>query len=112
MLKGWEKETQELSEYELTLVPLFILGFKDKIGKKNQITNKQICDAMKKLGHKLTDVRVRKIVHYLRAKKLVRNLVSSNRGYWIAESQKEVEDFIHSMQQRINSAQETINSFG
>ena len=43
MIKGFENETAPLSDYEQSLLPLFIQGFTTKLGKKNAITNKQIC---------------------------------------------------------------------
>ena len=111
MITGFEKETHELNEYELTLVQPMINGLTTKIGKINAITNKKMMEAMKSRGDKVDAVRIRKLIHFIRVKKLVPNLVSSNKGYWIATTEDEVLDYVQSLQERINSIEEIKNSF-
>lgn len=103
MIKGFEDETAPLSDYEQSLVPLFIQGFTTKVGKKNAITNKQICKKMKALGHDVNDTRVRKIINYIRNNNLVSVLLASSKGYWVSKDKKEIQDWIESMEGRISS---------
>ena len=111
MITGFEKETHELTEYELTLVQPMINGLETKIGMMNKITNNEMLQAMKSMGEKVTPSRIRKLIHFIRVKKLVPNLVSSNKGYWIATTMEEIEDYVQSLQERINSIEEIKNSF-
>ena len=111
MITGFERETFELTDYELTLVPLMVNGLKTKKGKVNSITNKKMVIKMKALNHKINDVRVRKLIHHIRVNKLVPNLISSSKGYWIAENQEEVEKYLKSLKERCNSINEIIKSF-
>lgn len=103
MIKGFEDETAPLSYYEQSLIPLFIQGFASKIGKKNAITNKQICKKMKVLGHDVNDTRVRKIINYIRNNNLVSVLLASSKGYWVSKDKIEIQDWIESMEGRISS---------
>lgn len=103
MIKGFEDETAPLSDYEQSLVPLFIQGFASKVGKKNAITNKEICKKMKSVGHDINDTRVRKIINYIRNNNLVSVLLASSKGYWVSKDKKEIKDWIDSMEGRISS---------
>jgi hypothetical protein len=103
MIKGFENETAPLSDYEQSLLPLFIQGFTTKIGKKNAITNKEICSRMKSLGHDVNDTRIRKIINYIRNNNLVSVLLASSKGYWVSKDKKEIQDWIESMEGRISS---------
>jgi hypothetical protein len=111
MIKGFEKETHELTEQELKLVGLMVQGLKTKIGKINAITNKKMENALVDVGYKVNPSRIRKLIHHIRVKKLVPNLISTNKGYYIATSEEEIFDYIESLQQRINSIEEIKNSF-
>ena len=103
MIKGFEDETAPLSDYEQSLVPLFIQGFASKVGKKHAITNKEICKKMKSVGHDINDTRVRKIINYIRNNNLVSVLLASSKGYWVSKDKKEIKDWIDSMEGRISS---------
>jgi len=104
MITNFERETHELTEYELdVLMPIILKGLSTKIGKHNAITNKAICKAMDTIGHKLHDARLRKLIHHIRAYDLILNLIATSKGYYIATTTKEVEDYIKSLSERINS---------
>ena len=103
MIKGFENETAPLSDYEQSLLPLFIQGFTTKLGKKNAITNKQICSRMKAIGHDVNDTRIRKIINHIRNNNLVSVLLASSKGYWVSNDNAEIQDWIESMEGRISS---------
>ena len=104
MITNFERETHELTEYELnTLLPIILKGLSTKIGKHNAITNKAICKAMDTIGHKLHDARLRKLIHHIRAHDLIVNLIATSKGYYIATTTQEVENYIRSLSERINS---------
>ena len=111
MINTFEEYTFELTEYEReTLQPMIIKGLKVRIGKENSITNKTICKALKDLRHEITEPRLRKIIHSIRANNIIPLLLSTSKGYFVARDSKEVDDWIKSMEQRINSQKQVLNA--
>tara|TARA_R110002051_G_scaffold161489_3_gene233049 strand:- start:304 stop:663 length:360 start_codon:yes stop_codon:yes gene_type:complete len=111
MITNFEPQTYELNQYELhTLLPILIQGFSTKKGKEKAVTNKAICKALKLGGCKITDTRLRKVVHYIRVKNLVPLLIATSKGYYVATTKQEVETYIKSLSERINSISEVKNS--
>ena len=111
MINTFEEYTFELTEYEReTLQPMIIKGLKVSIGKENSITNKKICKALKDLRHEITEPRLRKIIHSIRANNIIPLLLSTSKGYFVARDSKEVDDWIKSMEQRINSQKQVLNA--
>ena len=81
MINTFEEYTFELTEYEReTLQPMIIKGLKVRIGKENSITNKKICKALKDLRHEITEPRLRKIIHSIRANNIIPLLLSTSKG--------------------------------
>ena len=105
MIKGFEKLTDELTDDELKKVPSIVKGIGKRIGKENAVTSNIICDKMNLIG-----VRLRKIIHFIRINNLVSGLCSNSKGYYIAKNIKELEDNNKSLQQRIASQIEVLNS--
>jgi len=107
MITNFERETHELNHYELkTLLPVLSIGLNRKIGKLNAITNKDICLSMKQAGYKLTDARLRKIIHHIRVNNLIPLLIATSKGYYISNDENEINQYIKSLSERINSIQE------
>ena len=97
MIQGFEKQTEELTDYErLTLIPVIVRGLSAKIGKSRAVTNKYIV-CMLKGSYKVSDARIRKIINYIRIHDLIPCLVASNEGYYIAESNQELKDYESSL---------------
>ena len=104
MITNFHSETQELNEYELqTLVPVIVRGLQTKIGKENAITNKKMCEALRAQNYEITDTRVRKIIHHIRANDLIPLLLATSKGYYISHDNEEIENYIKSLQERANS---------
>jgi len=100
MINGFEKETQPLTPYEKeTLLPILISGLRVKTGKNNAVTNKQIVAALKH-QHKITDARVRKLINHIRVNDLVPALIATSDGYYIAETEKELAEYVNSLKGR------------
>jgi hypothetical protein len=112
MLKGFEEQTHNLTDYELReILPIVVRGFKKKTGKENSITNPEICKALTEYYglDKISEPRVRKIIYYIRQKNLVPRLIATSKGYWVATSKQELEDWRETILGRINAMQETLN---
>jgi hypothetical protein len=102
LLKGFSDITIELTEAEKKLIPLFVKGFNAHMGPKNPITNREIVTRMAAINLQLTDVKVRKIINYIRNKDLVPGLVAASGGYFITHSPEELKKYISSLLGREN----------
>ena len=113
MLKGFEEQTNELSDYEKkVIVPIQIRGFQNKVGKERCITNKEICNTLNtemNLQVKLNEPRIRKCIYYCRSNNLIPRLIATSKGYWIATDKQELIDWANTIQGRINAIQETLS---
>ena len=109
-LKGYELITQDLTEFEKnTIVPLLVRGLSrpEYLGKSNAIKNKSICAKVNsniniKFKYKLTDVKCRKIIQYIRLHNLIIGLCSCQQGYYVASNRIELEECVKSLTQRLN----------
>jgi len=111
MIKNFEEITKELSWYEsAVLLPLFIRGLKNKIGKENAVTSTEIVRNLKSKGYKLNGVRVRKLIHHIRVNHLIPRLIATSKGYYVSNDKEEIEAFILSLEQRISSIKEIKNA--
>ncbi len=98
MLFGFEVETAELNAYEKdTLLPMILAGLGIKKGVEMAVTNKQICERMTSRGYPISGARVRKIIHYIRVKRLLPFLCASSKGYWIEPDLERYMQWIGSM---------------
>lgn len=101
MINGFMKETEPLTDYERNvLLPVICRGLSTKVGKAKAITNEKITEAMKDADYKINDVRLRKIINHIRTNGLVKWLVATNRGYYVATSRDDVEQYIESLKGR------------
>jgi predicted GTPase len=111
MINGFNERTKKLTDFENRIIKIMVPKLKMNIGKKKAVTNREITSQLKILGYKVSAVRLRKVIHHIRINKLVTNLVSTSDGYYRAENQEDVEKYVKSLQQRINSIAEVKNSF-
>ena len=112
MINGFEEETDNLSGYELnTLIPILVKGLSNKIGKDNAITNKTMVSKLKELKYEVTEVRIRKMINYIRHKGLVKNLIATSVGYYISQDAEEIKLYIASLKQRADAILAIAKSF-
>ena len=98
MLKGFEDITYELTKEEMEKLPIVIKGLEKKIGKEKAVTSTKICEALN-----LKAPRLRKIINHIRINNLIFGLCSSSNGYFIADNEKELNEYIISLKQRIKA---------
>ena len=103
MIINFEKYTHELTEHEKKIVPRIIQGIVKRVGKENAITNKHICLKLNHEGFKISGPRVRKIFNFIRSEAIIRNIVATSDGYYIATTQKDLDDYIESINARSNA---------
>ncbi len=112
MIIGFEEETDNLSGYELnTLIPILVKGLSNKIGKENAITNKTMVAKLKEANYDVSEVRIRKMINYIRLKGLVKNLVATSVGYYVSQDPEEIELYISSLKQRAEAILAIAKSF-
>lgn len=111
MITLFEDITYELTDYELnTLVSVVVKGLSSKKGKENAITNKVICEKLKAAGYKISEPRLRKIIHHIRVEQLIVGLCCNSKGYYVTDSLEELSRYVESLAQRIRSQQAIYNS--
>ena len=99
MIEGFEKETAELTTYELTVVlPAIEKGLLTKRGKQSAITNKEIvAGLMRNRSISTTESRVRKVINYIRNRGIIPCLIATSTGYYIASDRDEIIEYIDSL---------------
>ena len=101
MIINFEEFTDELNEYERNvLLPIMVECFKKHVGEENAITGREIISKMTAKGYDISGVRIRKIVNVIRRHNLVPCLVSSAKGYFVANHISQMSDCIESLQGR------------
>ena len=105
MIKGFEKQTRELSLEELKLIPLLIKGLSNKIGKDAAVTGSKICEALRFKGPRL-----RKMINFIRITNQLPALCSCSNGYFVAANTFELQECIISLKQRLKSQVDVLNA--
>lgn len=105
MIENFEDITAALTTYKRDmLVPVLRNFLKSRIGAKNAIRNKTICQIFTDKGYEgLTEARIRKCINYIRMNGLVPHLVANSHGYYCATSIEEVQRYMKSLRQRASA---------
>lgn len=104
MISGFEEQTHELTEYELKKVlPAVIRGLKLRTGKESAVTSTEAIKKMRIAGYKISSPRWRKLINYIRLSGEINNLICNSKGYYIATSCNEINEYLDSLRQRIDS---------
>jgi len=110
MIKNFENITTTLSSSELKVSEILVDAFKGmEKGKENAKTSSKIREALKtKMDIILEDVRLRRIINYIRQNDLVLGLCTTSSGYFMAANAKEFHDTLTSLNERIKSQTYTL----
>lgn len=101
MIQGFNQQTEPLTDYERdTLLPVICRGLANKYGETKAITNTAITRAMKGAGYQLTEARLRKIINHIRIHGMIKWLIATSKGYYIATSVDEMRQYIESLRGR------------
>ena len=110
MIKNFERDTCKLNDYEKDkILPAVVAVLKRCVGRANAITNKKIIN-LYLADYPVNPARLRKVLHYIRTHHLVKGLIATGRGYFIAEQRKDFEDYIKSLDGRIGAILEVKSS--
>lgn len=112
MIKNFEEITDELNDFEKSLIPVLIKCF-SKYKESNPIKAPAVVSGVNawlvntpsssgKKSQKFTDTRLRKCVNYIRTNGLL-PLISTSKGYFVSYDSKTINDQIVSLNQRASS---------
>lgn len=103
----FEPETSKLSEYEMDeLMPVMVKCLQNKVGKENAVSNRFMVEKMQEHGYDISEVRVRKIINFVRTNGIIECLIASNKGYYITKDKNEMKNYCHSLFQRQEAIEE------
>jgi len=108
MLRNFEEQTSKLTDQELNIADIVRNSLKKYKGKSYAIAGSKICLGFNNnTDFRLTGVRLRKIINYLRNEGEA--ICSTSKGYFYPENIQEIKDTCISIQQRIDSQKQIIN---
>jgi hypothetical protein len=107
MITNFEQITKELTKEEKLMLPFVILEFekhtvKNPIKEPDFLKNFNMITREKPIFKKLTGVRLRKMVNYIRTNGIL-PLIATSKGYYISFDRNEIKKQIKSLQERANS---------
>jgi len=103
MITNFETITYELTDNEKAILPLLIIGFQNYT-ETNPIKEPEIVARFneRNIGLKLSAVRLRKLVNYIRSNSLL-PLIATSKGYYVSTNKNVIASQIKSLEQRANS---------
>lgn len=110
MITDFEDFTQRLSQDEMVLLKPLMHGFTNH-DKDNPITSEDIVTAInryceeKGIKIKMTGVKLRKYVNYIRSNALL-PLIATSKGYFVSKDKAQITKQIESLEQRARSIQQ------
>lgn len=109
-LVGFEDITVALTPEEIRIANIIARRFNNRPkGRKNAATNVGIRKVIKDyVGETLSGPKMRRIIQYIRSENLVPRLCATSNGYFVAENDKEWNDWKTSMKQRIRQMEYTL----
>jgi len=111
MIRGYETETTKLNESDLKIARILAKAFNTMLkGKDYQITNYKIVERLQTIDVKTSEIKIRKLIQYIRINNMAINLCSDNGGYWIAETPEELKFTIDSLKDRVKNQLATIEA--
>ena len=103
MIINFEEYTYELNWKELEAVEYVSSILRNHVGKDNAISNGKIRNVLQENGYNFGGPRIRKIISYIRIKNIIHRVCSSHNGYFVAKDSEELNEYIKSLDGRINA---------
>lgn len=107
MITGFEQYTKELSGDERKIAPLIIDLLKATNGPSTAVSAKKMSKVIaKKKGLKVKGPRIRKMIHEIRVKGVVPDVLASSQGYYASSDKEQRSKYIKSLNERIDAIKE------
>lgn len=107
MINNFEEYTFELTSEEKFVMETIAKRFNTLKGKRNIVTGEQIRIGIKNnLQIDFNESRIRKMIQYIRLNNIVMGLVATSKGYYVAESVDEIQQWVDSLKSRENAIRE------
>ena len=107
MITGFEQYTKELSGDERKIAPLIIDLLKATNGPSTAVSAKKMSKVIaKKKGLKVKGPRIRKMIHEIRVKGVVPDVLASSQGYYVSSDKEQRSKYIKSLNERIDAIKE------
>lgn len=102
-----------LTNVEADLIPSFKRLLKHARGPENAMSARMIVESIQRNypDIRIDDVRVRKIINYMRVNKMIKNLLASSRGYFIERDRERVRQYVSSLRSRARNVMQVANSY-
>lgn len=112
MITGFEKETEPLNEEETRLAHMVAICLESRLGEELALKNGQLSDLVGQFyGVNIPEGKMRKIINHIRRHQLVKNLLASSKGYWVARDRDEVLRYVRSLYERISAIKKVAESY-
>jgi hypothetical protein len=112
MINNFEKETAPLTEEEKKIAILITSHVQFNIGERLAVTNKEMVIKMKTLHDiKLSEARLRKIIHHIRTTGMVQNLIATSKGYYVEIDAERISTYVDSLVQRAEAIYRVARSY-
>jgi len=103
MIKGFEKETEELSDQEINMLSVLKGVLFAHVGSKKAITSGECIRTMKLNGHIVRDgSRLRKMINSLRRMSMP-NLAATSKGYYIETDLRKLKEYSKGLRNRASA---------
>lgn len=102
MIRNFEDYTEGLTTEDITdTLPMVVAILKGRgRGKGTAITNLHLRGELELKGILVGSPKVRKMINYIRRRNVVPYVCATSKGYYIAETRQEMQQFIESLEQR------------
>jgi hypothetical protein len=127
MVTGFEQFSYELNQFETQhILPIVITKWQKRKSHFKKVSMKQMIDSVNQVcveqdircttgknkgkHYKIDGPRMRKIIHYIRVRGIVKDLVATSKGYFRSDDPQEIKNFIKSCRERANSFLEVANA--
>lgn len=107
MVRTFEDFTDKLSPKETEMIKAVAEIISNHVGRKNAIRSIDIQIIIKeKYNYRLAGSRLRAVIHVIVVNNILSLLCATQNGYFVAENEKEVTDYIESLKNRCNAINE------
>lgn len=108
MINNFEEQTKPLNDSEERAIPYLVRLLK----RENVLTSGRIIEYLKrKMRVDFAGPSIRKMIHHIRVKGLVPNLLASGKGYFVENDPKKVKSYITRLRHRVAAINEVADSY-